>query len=293
MDKPKWENPDNFSMVFRCMKQEYARLFFEKGQIKFSTPRSWVEWEKKHGDGRGDQLEGTLATFDIFDAEHAAQAIKKYCAAYNDMKLLAKYYTAYEDIEPMLNGNRCYLKRRSDMDLPCLCLYYLKNSMFPCPNAPGIHTLQCDIPASYFRDFADNATPEYVNSLSADDKPAVVIIKDYPAFKQRLIEKLLSLGIRREEIIEIGVSYIDFEQYGESGWWDFGQRSPKELAVKHIRFANQSEGRFIINTQRSEVRKMLSDSIEIGSLEDISQLCNQYFYDGIQVTLQVTVDEQP
>ena len=293
MDKPRWANPDDFSMVFRCMKQEYARLFFEKGQIKFSTPRSWVEWEKKHGDGRGDQLEGTLATFDIFDAEHAAQAIKKYCAAYNDMKLLAKYYTAYEDIEPMLNGNRCYLKRRSDMDLPCLCLYYLKNSMFPCPNAPGIHTLQCDIPASYFRDFADNATPEYVNSLSADDKPAVVIIKDYPAFKQRLIEKLLSLGIRREEIIEIGVSYIDFEQYGESGWWDFGQRSPKELAVKHIRFANQSEGRFIINTQRSEVRKMLSDSIEIGSLEDISQLCNQYFYDGIQVILQVTVDERP
>ena len=38
---------------------------------------------------------------------------------------------------------------------------------------------------------------------------------------------------------------------------------------------------------------MLSDSIEIGSLEDISQLCNQYFYDGIQVILQVTVDERP
>ena len=151
----------------------------------------------------------------------------------------------------------------------------------------------CLIPASYFRDFADNATPEYVNGLPADDKPAVVIIKDYPAFKQRLIEKMLSLGIRREEIIEIGVSYIDFEQFGESGWWDFGQRSPRELAVKHIRFANQSEGRFIINTQRSEVRKMLSAPIEIGSLEDISQLCNQYFYDGIQVTSQVSVDEQP
>lgn len=280
MDKPQWENPDDFSMAFRCMKQKDARPFFEKGRIKFGTPRSWVGWEKKHGNGRGDQFEGTLATFNIFDVEHAVQTIKK-------------YYAAYNDIEPMLKGNRCYLKRRSDMDLPCLCLYYLKNSMFPCPNTPGVHTLQCDIPASYFRDFADNAAPEYINSLSADDKPAVVIIKDYPAFKQRLIEKMLSLGIRREEIIEIGVSYIDFEQYGESGWWDFGQRSPKELAVKHIRFANQSEGRFIINTQRSEVRKMLSDSIEIGSLEDISQLCNQYFYDGIQVTLQVTVDERP
>ena len=98
MDKPQWGNPDNFSMVFRCMKQKYARLFFEKGQIKFSTPRSWVEWEKKHGDGRGDQFEGTLATFNIFDVEHATQAIQK-------------YYTVYDDIEPMLKGNRCYLKK--------------------------------------------------------------------------------------------------------------------------------------------------------------------------------------
>ena len=70
MDKPQWGNPDNFSMVFRCMKQKDARPFFEKGRIKFGTPRSWVEWEKEHGNGRGDQFEGTLATFNIFDVEH-------------------------------------------------------------------------------------------------------------------------------------------------------------------------------------------------------------------------------
>ena len=48
MDKPQWGNPDNFSMVFRCMKQKDVRPFFEKGRIKFGTPRSWVEWEKEH-----------------------------------------------------------------------------------------------------------------------------------------------------------------------------------------------------------------------------------------------------
>lgn len=48
MDKPQWGNPDNFSMAFRCMKQKDARPFFEKGRIKFGTPRSWVEWEKEH-----------------------------------------------------------------------------------------------------------------------------------------------------------------------------------------------------------------------------------------------------
>ena len=85
MDKPQWENPDDFSMAFRCMKQKDARPFFEKGRIKFGTPRSWVEWEKEHGNGRGDQFEGTLATFNIFDVEHAIHAIKKYYAAYTDM----------------------------------------------------------------------------------------------------------------------------------------------------------------------------------------------------------------
>ena len=55
---------------FPCNKRKDARPFFEKGRIKFGTPRSWVEWEKEHGNGRGDQFEGTLATFNIFDVEH-------------------------------------------------------------------------------------------------------------------------------------------------------------------------------------------------------------------------------
>lgn len=102
-------------------------------------------------------------------------------------------------------------------------MYYLKYKMFPCPNEAGAHELQCDIPASYFKDFADNLTPEEIEKLPPEDRPCVVIIKDYPEFKHRLINKLLSLGINREEILEINVSYFDFEKYGESGWWDFDQ----------------------------------------------------------------------
>lgn len=86
------------------------------------------------------------------------------------------------------------------------------------------------------------------------------------------------------------VSYFDFEQYGENGWWDFGQKPPMELAIKHIRFAVQSEGRFIINTKNPEIHKMLRDPVEIGPLTDISQYCDQYFYDGIQVVMHADIE---
>ena len=277
MDEPQWDKPDNFFMTFRCMKQKYGRPFFEKGQIKFSTPRSWVEYAKKYGDGRGDQLEGTLATFDIRDIEHA-------------IPILQKYNSAYNDIEPFRTNSRCYLKKQSDMDLPCLCMYYLMYRMFPCPDKPGMHELQCDIPATYFRDFADNQTPEAIEKTPTEDRPCVVIIRDYPEFKRRVIKTLLQLGISREEIIETKVSYFDFEQYGENGWWDFGQKPPMELAIKHIRFAVQSEGRFIINTKNPEIHKMLRDPVEIGPLTDISQYCDQYFYDGIQVVMHADIE---
>lgn len=278
MDKPQWDRPDDFFLTFRCMKQKYGHPFFERGQIKFSTPYSWVEYAKEHGDGRGDLFEGTIATFDVRDIDNA-------------IPILKKYWFTYRDIEPLTVNYRCYLKKRSDMNLPCLCMYYLKYKMFPCPNEAGAHELQCDIPASYFKDFADNLTPEEIEKLPPEDRPCVVIIKDYPEFKHRLINKLLSLGINREEILETNVSYFDFEKYGESGWWDFGQQPPMELAVKHTRFATQSEGRFIINTTSPRIKEILSKPIEIGSIADISQLCDNYFCDGIRVVMQVNVEE--
>lgn len=69
-----WGNPDAFSMVLRCTKMRYARTFLNCGQIKFSTPSSWVEYEEKYGDGRGDRLEGTMATFNIWDFENSLLA---------------------------------------------------------------------------------------------------------------------------------------------------------------------------------------------------------------------------
>lgn len=280
MNNSEWGNPNDFFMTFRCMKRKYARPFFKNGRIKFSTPASWVEYARQHGTGRGDHFEGSFATFNPLDLDSA-------------IPLFKKYSRKYPDIVSMTIGSRCYLKRKRDMELPCLCMYYLKNKNFPCPDVEGIHELERTIPASYFRDFADNLPPEAIERLPEDDRPAIVMISDYPEFKRRLIEKLLELGVYKEEIFECNVNYLDFEQYGEDGWWDFGQSSPMELTIKHIRFEAQSEGRIIINTDRARIKELLKNPIEIGSIEDISQYCDQYFYDGIRVIIHADVVELP
>lgn len=79
-------------------------------------------------------------------------------------------------------------------------------------------------------------------------------------------------------------------KYDESGWWDFGQKSPLELAIKHSRFENQSEARIIINTDNEEIKRKLEKPIEIGSLEDIATVSNKYFHEGIAVEITVDVE---
>lgn len=179
MNNSEWGNPNDFFMTFRCMKRKYARPFFKNGRIKFSTPASWVEYARQHGTGRGDHFEGSFATFNSLDLDSA-------------IPLFKKYSRKYPDIVSMTIGSRCYLKRKRDMELPCLCMYYLKNKNFPCPDVEGIHELEGTIPASYFRDFADNLPPEAIERLPEDDRPAIVMISGYPEFKRRLIENFLN-----------------------------------------------------------------------------------------------------
>ena len=270
-----WADPNSFSMVLRCTKMKYAISFLRDGQIKFSNPESWVRYAESHGDGRGDQLEGTMATFKIWDCKHSVPILNK--------------YSSYHDLLKIQYADRIYLKRNRTMKLPCFCFYCLKNSMFTCPEETGVQKLKTSIPYSYFRDFADNIPPEEVEKLPEDERPALIIIKNYPEFKKRLISKRIETGLQESEIIEARVDYYDFERYGKDSWWDFGQPSPKELTVKHIRFSDQNEGRFIINTDNPEILSLLDAPITIGTLEDICVLCNQYLYGGVDIVMTANV----
>ncbi|SFM53964.1 hypothetical protein SAMN03159341_1458 [Paenibacillus sp. 1_12] len=275
-EKGVWAEPENFVSVFRCTTQKYAETFLKKGEIKFSTPSSWVKYAFEKGEGLGDKLEVTMATFHVFDIEHAIELNQK--------------YKKYSDLVLIPIGQRVYLKRSRDMELPCFCFYILKQSMFDCPKEEGKHSLTATVPASYFRDFMDNLDPQEVEKLNRKEKSAVIFIHDYKEFEQRIINALMALGLNREEIIITRVSYIDFDKYGEYSWWDFGQRPPKELTIKHNRFENQSEARIIINTDDEKIKQILVKPIEIGSLEDIATVSNIYLHGGMSVEITVNLE---
>lgn len=96
-----------------------------------------------------------------------------------------------------------------------------------------------------------------------------------------------------DEIIIGNVSYIDFETHGPYGWMDFGLQYPKELLVKNIRFAEQSEARVIIKTNKKEVIERLSVApIELGSMKDITQVYKGYLHEGMRVQMTVDVYEE-
>ena len=276
MEEEVWANPENFTAVFRCTTEKYADTFLNKGEIKFNTPDAWVKYAFEQGEGRGDKLEGTMATFHILDIEHVIELNEK--------------YKNYSDLLRVPIGQRVYLKRARDMALPCFCFYILKQSMFKCPDKEGKRKLTATVPASYFRDFMDNLDPREVEKKDQKDKPAVIFVEKYQEFEQRIVIALMALGLKREEIIIARVQYFDFEKFGQYSWWDFGQKPPMELGIKDKRFASQSEARIIINTDDIRIRSILEKPIEIGSLNDIASVSNTYLHGGMSIELTAEIE---
>jgi hypothetical protein len=258
----------------------------EKGSIKFNTPQSWVDYSKAHGTGRGDTYEGTIAFCNIFDIAHIVELNQKYSSdnilSENNRSLITEGF-----------GQRLLFKDNRSLQLPCFCVYIMKHSLFSCPDSVGKHKITADIPASYFRDFSDNSTPEDIRKLPLADQPALIIISNFNEFKKRLHNTLSKLGLEESEILIEGVSYFNFEAYGFEGWMDFNQKYPKELFVKSTRFDKQSEARIIIKTTNSEIIKRLHDApIELGCMNDIAQVHKGYLYEGMHVEMIVDICEE-
>lgn len=270
----------DFFLALRCTTRKYAKDFVEKGAIKFSTPQSWVAYEEKNNKGRGDVLEGTFACCNLFDLENLTQIADKYKISED------------RNIEKYIKDGKIYFKRKSVMNLPVFCVYLLKADAFEWPEKAGWHSIGTTIPAKYFRDFADHQTPEEINGLPLDKQPAVVVIRDFDTLKRRIITHLLSLGINEDEILIEPISYYDFNQYGEMGWFDLCQKPPLELAFKDISFSAQSEARFIINTKNEAVTEYLRNNvIHIGPLSDIASIAEGYFSEGLEFSCKVELAE--
>jgi hypothetical protein len=275
--KPQWYQPNNFFLSMRCTEAQYAKNFIDKGQIKFNTPQSWVDWELSNGKGRGDLREGTIAYCDMWDSVKVAEFYEKYKSG----EFIAR-----------IIDNRIHIKRKRSMNLPAFCFYILKHSQFQCPSKTGRQKMVTEIPASYYRDFADNMTPEQVDALPDGKKPAYVLLRNYDEFKNRLSNKLKALGLVEEEIIYGDVTYYDINEFGETGYCEFRSKPPTELLWKEISFSHQSEARVIINTDKQEIiDHLLGQAIEIGSLNDIADYRVTYLHEGVKIEMYADICE--
>lgn len=165
----------------------------------------------------------------------------------------------------------------------------MKITSFTPPPKAGKQRLRTSIPGSYFKDFVDNKSEDEVSKLPQPEQPALIVIENFEAFLSRLKKKLFSLGIQENEILVSYTSYFDFEKYGQTGWYDFQQKYPKELFVKNSRFIDQSEGRIIINTKKPDVIEALSKPIDLGNMSDIAQLIPGYYPEGIDIELTASI----
>ncbi len=281
-----WANPDHFTAVFRLTSSKYADDFIKKGSIKFNEPQSWIDYSKKYGKGRGNGYEGTIAFCDVLDYKRVIELNQKYnsnCILNTNLRPLTK-----ETI-----GQRLFLKDKRSLQLPCFCFYIMKHSLFPCPDSAGKHRVSAHIPASYFRDFSDKLSPEDIKKRPLEDQPALIIIDSFDEFKVRLYKTLKSIGLEDTEIIIGNVSYFDFDEYGNEGWMDFGQKYPYELLVKNSSFKEQSEARIIIKTKKNKIIERLHNaSIELGCMKDIAQVHKGYLHDGIRVEMTIEIHEE-
>lgn len=275
-------NPDDNILRIRLTEMQYAEAFIERGCIKFSTPESWVNYAESHGDGRGDAYEGTLAFCHILDSERFLKLEQKYSPATilnpNARKLTKKIYR-----------HRVLFKDKRSMQLPCFCLYIMRVSSFTPPEEAGTQHLATSIPGSYFKDFADNKSKAEVSSLPPSEQPALIMIKNFEVFLNRLKNKLFRLGVQDNEILVNHIRYFDFEQNGQEGWLDLCQNYPKELFVKNLRFSDQKEGRIIINTRNPDVLNALSTPIDLGDLSDIAQMIPGYYPEGLDIEITASI----
>lgn len=276
MEKPQWGNPNDFSLCFRIAEKKYAIDFLKKGSIKFGLPRNWVLKAETEGIGRGDPFEGAIAGFNCFDLMHFSEFRGKYSG---------------EQFESHCVDGTVYMKRSPAMDLPCFCLFTLRNSSFVCPQECGKQQLSTYISSDLFRDFCGEMTEEEYLLMPENEKPAIVVIEDFAAFREKMCSSLMELGIKREEILVRQICYYDFHKYGKYSWFDLDCSFPYELTYKNISFEHQSECRFIINSKNREAMDYLKKNIvSIGSLEGIAQMMNEYPLQGLKVVLTGNVE---
>ena len=260
MPKPVFEFNFSILMLFRCLRRERAEQF-QNGEVYFGSPQQWVNWGTKGLIGQGDILEGTFLSTQTDDNSELICNLKK-----------------DPDLEFFDQNGFTFFRRKSILDLRCLCLYGLRNDVFQKEIAVnGQAKYHAQVSKKYFSTFAENKTREEFEAANPKDQSVVVLISNPSLFFYRIRTFLLSLGVKEEEIIISPVEYLD--KYVRLL---AAVPPPKELLLKDLSFKKQSEVRIIINSSSPkylEYMRQHNNILSVGSLADITEIYDNYYDD--------------
>ena len=253
----------NFStiLLFRCTKRKYAESFV-KGKIFFNQPKNWIQIEKDGNKGQGDVLEGTFLSAKENDNSNFIKKLKK------DSNLTHFYENGF-----------VYFRRKKIEELYSICFHGLKDNSFTQKNIEkdGKAHYISRVENSYFTDFSNNITELDYESIEDNEKPVVMFINNPHKLFERVRDALKKIGLSEDEIIISPVEYIDKKVVSISAI-----PYPKELLLKDNYYSQQSEIRIIINSSNDKFMKYMKDNnntIDIGNIEDITEIYDYYFQD--------------
>lgn len=248
-------------VLFRCTQKKYANDFL-KGKFRFNQPKAWIKIENDGNKGQGDSLEGVCLATNKDDNSEFIKNMKK-----------------NESFEWFIKNDMTYFRNKKTIELFCFCLYGLNSNMFTNIDDDrfGKEHFIAKVEKEYFSAFAGNITEEDYFKMGENDRPVLLFIQNPHLFFERIRTFFVNLGVPKEDIIISPVEYIDLEK-------NFVNMVPKpyELLLKDSYFSNQSEIRIIINSTSEKLinyMKTNNNIIDIGSIEDIVSIYDNYFHD--------------
>jgi AraC-like DNA-binding protein len=251
--------PSSTHLFLKCLSKKYADLFLKDGTMRFAKPSEWAP----DGTSRGDRLEGVYASLKPFNKEddRFLRSLRTNVMRFKDKGVV--FYTSQDVL-----SCRAY------------CLYGLNdNNLHLNTHRSQDHQYHTGgfVSKEYFHRLFPQWDKETYQALDDADKPVVLII-DPSAFYKRVMETLLALGIRKNEIMFKPITYFDY--YNKPF---FTKKYLEELFSKHISYKEQSEIRIVINTRRDEIRALFDHNnglINIGAVDQtVAKVSDLYFED--------------
>jgi len=262
--KPR-EIPEHTYLLIKCLGEEYAKDFIEKGAMRFGHPS---EWCKPDGTSRYDSMEGVYASQRGCDPslDTFLKSLRN-----NPVVKQKKGFTFYKSEEVL--------------SLRAYCLYGVNSNNMPIQKVRSQdhqYHQAGTVSKKYFHELYPKVTKDNIDRLPPKDKPAVLFIRP-DLFVAYVKTKLMEKGIKEEEIWISPVSYEDyFKKPCILG------SAPEELFSKRASYSDQNEVRIVIDTRRKEVRDLFDKNgvIELGKVDESIVTLQEFYFDDMTLEIR-------